>query len=518
MKTKQGCWVIAGLVALAGCQAASTRREANRMPPAAMSKLALSAIRAKPALSDGRKPDSDIIQASATATSDKATSDTATADVVTANATTEFVTKVDVPAVPEQQSSAFALTLRDAVATGLVQNPDLVTMRGQEGVSVAALGVAETYPWNPFVQSQVLPGTGNGASGKTNYYVWVMQRFELAHQQQYREESASAALNQARWNIQQAELNNIALTTRVYFLALYQRELHDLALESAELNEKLLGVVERRFKANLAMAAEVTTAKVAARQTRRQAHLAEATYQAALLALRQQLNVPVSLPIQISDRLSDYAWHPVRSVETPDLSMTLPIESLATELVEGRPDVMAACAGVMVANANQQLAEAARVPDLQAGPIYNTFANGDATLGFRVQMDLPIWNNGAPLANQRHAERHQQSLIYSQLKTRAALEAQMAIDRYERARRLAEESQVELRPFAEQMPPDLREIMSQFEAGQADVLTVFVTQNNLLQERRTYLDLLNELAQSAAVVIQATALPPDHLITVRTQR
>ena len=77
---------------------------------------------------------------------------------------------------------------------------------------------------------------------------------------------------------------------------------------------------------------------------------------------------------------------------------------------------------------------------------------------------------------------------------------------------LAEESKVDCRRSREKMPPDLKEIKAQFQAGQADVLAVFATQNSLLQDRRTYLDLLNELAQSAAGVIQATALPVERIV------
>ncbi|HQX50196.1 MAG TPA: hypothetical protein PLR25_09820, partial [Planctomycetaceae bacterium] len=84
----------------------------------------------------------------------------------------------------------------------------------------------------------------------------------------------------------------------------------------------------------------------------------------------------------------------------------------------------------------------------------------------------------------------------------------------ERARLLAIETKVDLSPFSEKMPADLKDINAQFQAGQADVLTVFATQNSLLQDRRTYLDLLNELAQSAAGVVQATALPVDRIVTL----
>ena len=44
------------------------------------------------------------------------------------------------------------IQLRTAVETGLAQNPDLIALRQAEGVGTAALGVAQTYPFNPFVQ------------------------------------------------------------------------------------------------------------------------------------------------------------------------------------------------------------------------------------------------------------------------------------------------------------------------------------------------------------------------------
>ncbi len=343
-----------------------------------------------------------------------------------------------------------------------------------------------------------------------------MQRFELAHQQRYREQAAAATLNQVRWNIHQAELLNVAQTARLYFAAQYQFELFRLANETAELNDQLLGVVQRRFKAGLATAAAVTTAEVAARQSRRQAHLADATYQAAVLAVRQQLNLPVDMALSLSERLSDYEWHAVASLEVgadPQKLATVDAAALAAELASGRPDVLAASSGLSAAHANAELANAARIPDIQAGPILNTFPNGAETLGVRFQMDLPVWNSGKPLAHQRRVEQNQQALVYHQLLMRATLEAQMAIDRYERARQLASESQVDLSPIGVNPPPDLQSIISQFEAGQADVLAVFATQSSLLQDRRTYLDLLNELAQSAAAVVQATGVPPERLIT-----
>jgi cobalt-zinc-cadmium efflux system outer membrane protein len=318
-----------------------------------------------------------------------------------------------------------------------------------------------------------------------------------------------------QWNIQQGELMNVAQTTRLYFIALYQRELRDLAREFAQINEHLLGVVDRRFHANLAMPADVTMAKVAARQTRRQADLAEANYQTAMLALRQQLNLPLDTPLVVGDQITNFAWSPVQCIDTdsPSLSPT----ELASALVQSRPDLMAASAVIAVANANAWLARAARIPDIQVGPIVDTGDDGTQFMGLRVQSDIPVLNTGKPLANQRRAELEQQRLTFAQLNQRAVLEAQTAIDRYERARRLVEAAAPDHLGPSATVPAELRDITTQFEAGQAEVVAVLNTQANLILDRRAYLDLLNELAQSTANVVQATALPPRRLAAMPRQ-
>jgi outer membrane protein, heavy metal efflux system len=448
---------------------------------------------------------------------------------------------------PVDRRQRLQLSLRGAVETGLAQNPDLIALRTQEGVSLAALGVAETYPWNPNFQAQYL-GRGNPSdkgfgpgtsSGQPNYQLILMQQFELAHQQRYREGSAAAQLNQVRWTIRQAELTNAATTTQLYFTALYQRQIRILARETASLNDKLLGVVQRRQKAGLATVADVTAARVNARQSRRQEKLDEANFRTALLALRRQLNLPMDTALDLTDSLTDFEWLPVgrpgldqsdakarrdRGIAKPPASGTPPLATqmqwkdgeavaLAARLVEERPDVFAALAGVDAAHANERLARAARVPDLQAGPMYQTGDNGVKFAGVGLQIDIPVWNTGAPLARQRRAELHQQAVTYEQLKQRAIQEAATAIDRYARARRLAAESRVDLTPFSRKTPPELATMTAQFQAGQATILAVFVTQSSLIQERRAYLDMLNELAQSAAAVVQATGIPPERLVS-----
>src|SRR5262249_32938882 len=144
---------------------------------------------------------------------------------------------------------------------------------------------------------------------------------------------------------------------------------YDLAAANAELNNRLLDMLERRQRANLARPGDVITARIAVRQSMRQTELAETAYQAALTALRQHLNVPIHTPLNLTERITDIKWN---SVHGPEQDET----RLAAELVEGRPDVMAARVGIEVAEANWRLARAARIPDVSAGTIYETADDG----------------------------------------------------------------------------------------------------------------------------------------------
>jgi len=419
----------------------------------------------------------------------------------------------DAPQPTAQDDPAYPLTLDSAIATALNRNPDLVAMRAADPVASAAYGVAETYPWNPFVQVEVLPYArdASGDSQGTVNYVLLMQTLELAHQGRYRKAGAAAALNQVRWNIVQAELTNTALTEQLFFAALYQRDLRDLAERAASLNEDLLGVVERRFNAALATSAELTTMRVTARQSRKQAGLAETNFQTALLALERQMNMPTSQTLTLIGRLEDFAWLPVAGVESTAAGPIQVSTEVTWQFASQRPDVLAAQSGASAAQSAAGLAQANRVPNVQIGPFYEQDEAGTVFAGFRSQMDLPVWNTGRPLAQQRDAEARQQRITTQQLRSRAQVEIQTAVERYERARRLVERER-ERADFADAEPDELERMRDLFEAGEADILAVFATQTSLLQEQRTYLDLLNELAQAAADVTRAAGLPPARLV------
>jgi cobalt-zinc-cadmium efflux system outer membrane protein len=411
-----------------------------------------------------------------------------------------------------------ALGLAAAIETGLERNPDLVALRETEGVGRAVLGVARTYPFNPILQTRVLPLSINpdGTNAPTLNYVLLWQTFELAHQWRFRKEFAAAGLDNTRWTIQQAALQNVALTEQLYFAALYQRGLRDLSHRTAQLNDELLEVTERRFKAGRSSAADLALVRIDADSTRQQARLADITYRNALFALRRQLNLTDDAPLDLDGSLIDYVWHPVTGAELAKLTVSCAGfaecasgEALVAQLAGGRPDVLAARANFEAARANLGLANAARVPNVLIGPFYERDASAILTFGFQAQMEIPVINTGKPLVRQREAELRQRQVAFEQLEAKARVEARTALERYEQARVLCEQTRG---PGGQQLPGELAKLEAAFKKGEIDILRISQARNSLIQFRRTYLDSLNELAQAAAVLTAATGLPPAAIV------
>jgi outer membrane protein TolC len=427
------------------------------------------------------------------------------------------------PAVPDL--NAVALSLDEAISLGLSRNPDLAAVRASEPVAIAAIGVANTYIYNPQFQTQVLPYNRdrNGADGAVSQQHVVVQTIELGGQQRHREGMAAANWRQVHSTVNQAELMNMAQTTRLYFAALYQRELRDLSSSLASMNEQLIGVIERREKAGQSNKADLELTKLQYRASLRQLRLTEAGYQTALAALRTQLNFAANAPLDLTGKWAGWRWRPMedaaglpQSATDTDViafdaytASTSIDDSVLRQLVVNRPDVVAARSAVAMAAENMRLADAMRCPNLQAGPMYQRDEASGVFWGVQAQIDIPVVNTGKPLVQQRMAELRLQQVTATQLENRAILEARAAIQRYERARRLVAQSRDE---FNRDLSKALKPFEDQFKAGQITLLQVFAARTTLIQSQQSFFDLLNELTLATADVTQATGLPPQMLI------
>ncbi len=161
-----------------------------------------------------------------------------------------------------------------------------------------------------------------------------------------------------------------------------------------------------------------------------------------------------------------------------------------------------------MARENLALADSLRTPNLQIGPMWQRDDSATQFWGVQGQMDIPVVNTGRPLVRQRWAELRQQQMTAARLEEKALLEARAAVRRYERARRLVEQSRTD---FVMSLPDAAQPFEEQFQAGQIDLLQVFAARAALTQSRQSFLGLLNELVSAAADVTQATGLPAQFL-------
>ena len=443
-----------------------------------------------------------------------------TADRIPATIESPITTEAEqTPLMPESSPSR-SLSLIEAIDQSLITNPDLIAARQQEGVSQAMVGVAQKYPFNPFLQTRILPWgqKANGNNTSTFRYVLFSQTFELAHQQRFREQNAVAALDDVRWTIAQTELVSVAQTERLFLTALYQKALWQLAIVNTEMNAGLLGIIERQVKAGAASAADASIARIDANSARQQQKLAEAIYLTALEAVRRQLNLPDEATVDIRGDFDQFRWSAPKEAYEYCLGKNdgstdeWSLEKLADELASIRPDVLAAQSRLAAFRANLSLAKASRMPNLMIGPFYNQDSD-IYNIGFQAQTDVPIINGGKPLVGQRNAELRQQQIVWEQLRSRARIEGLTALERYERARLLLDPESARQ---SKDVPVELQKLEVLYKRGEVDILRVIQARTSLLQLRRAQLDILNEVAQAAATVTQMTGLRPHSLVTIET--
>ena len=420
---------------------------------------------------------------------------------------------VPAPAAPSPPAAPPAgMTLAEALRTALARNPDLAAIRGSEEVSRAALEVERSYPHNPQLAVDVRPLTreSNGQNGEVFVSASLLQEIELARQGRYRQLAGEAEVDRTQFQIQTLGAQVAAETSRRFFTALARRAQRELAEAEAALKETLLAIVERRFQAGLAVAADLALARVEARSARQQVDLARAREAVALQEVRKQIGLGGEEPLQPVGDVERWPWPaPEGTAAAPGLDDRAIVLERLIAIADLRPDLREAEADLRARSARADLASAARIPNIALGPVYEKDEAGTNFLGVETQVALPIFSTGGPLYRQRLAEARQGADSLAQLRTKARLEVRTAFLRYEESWRLADRFR---RDLTEGFEPELQRMRDQFEAGLTTILEVYAAQANVQKGRSNLLDAQLELALAAVDFTAAAALPAEDLL------
>jgi cobalt-zinc-cadmium efflux system outer membrane protein len=278
--------------------------------------------------------------------------------------------------------SAHAMTLNEAIETALKSNPEIQSVRLEQGAAQGRLDQAGLLlRSNPVIEGSLsrkdtLP---EGGEKVKNYELRLSQEFELAGQRGLRVDAAQSGREKAIQDIRDRERILIAGVKDAFVRALAARRKIELTGDAVKLQEELVASAAIKFQTGDISALEQNLADVELGKARRERMLAERERREALLGLQGLLGVKPSASFTVEGEL------PSEAPTIPDKSKLL--ETLAVQ----RPDAQSAVAEAEQAKAAMKLAGREAIPSVTVSGFYNRDDRLNET-GVMLSFPLPFFD------------------------------------------------------------------------------------------------------------------------------
>jgi outer membrane protein, heavy metal efflux system len=249
----------------------------------------------------------------------------------------------------------FALTVDEAVATGLRNNPEMRTFRLEEDAAQGQMQKAKLPPFsNPVIEGGLSlkdrPQAEPGGKFRNNQ-ISLSQSVEVAGQRGLRIDAATNNLERTRFDVRDLERRLRAEVRDKFAEALFLRDKELLTREYLRIQEELSDLVSVKYQAGAVAALEVNLSQVELAKSQRDVIAASTEYRNALLSLRNLIGVT-----------ADNALIP-----EGELAAGLPPlperEALLARLAE-RPDVKATDSEIRRAQAAEKLISREAIPNV----------------------------------------------------------------------------------------------------------------------------------------------------------
>lgn len=277
-----------------------------------------------------------------------------------------------------------ALTLRDALALALMQNPSLAAYAWETRAREARVLQAGRRP-NPSV-SGLIEDIGSGASASANQpiqpqaTIQLNQLVELGGKRSSRRNVARAERDLAAWDYEAARMGVLTSVTQAFTDVLAAQESVRLTDETTALVEKVLESVKARVTAGDVSPIEETRASVVLASVRLDAMRARRALEASRTRLAALWGSPVAA--------FGFATGDLRA-EPPALP---PREALAARLA-GNPDLARWSAEIVQREAVLAAERARSVPDVTVTGGYRRFTEiGDNAVVVGASIGLPLFD------------------------------------------------------------------------------------------------------------------------------
>src|SRR5437867_8792981 len=293
-----------------------------------------------------------------------------------------------------------SLTLADARRLAFQRNWDLLAAKSDVGIAVAQRIVAREFP-NPAASFSVekistdrhSSGTASGNGFWDRSYdttAAVDQLIEIGGKRRARKDSAAAGLKGAEARLADAHRLLDQGVTEAYVGVLLAERNRGVLADSAAAPRQGARIAEVRQRAGDISRADQNQIEIAAERLELDAAGADAEARKARVALEVLLGDEPRGEIELADGLDSLGHVSTEATNAPPATFS-------------RPDLVAAEAARVKAEADLRLQKAARIPDPTLLAQYeHEPPDQPNTVGFGVSFPLPLWNrNGGNIAAAR---------------------------------------------------------------------------------------------------------------------
>jgi len=409
-------------------------------------------------------------------------------------------------------------TLDHLVARALARNQDLAAATARVLEARAALGGAQADRW-PAIEvggtasrskASLQAFGGRGSIHRTQYEASLATRYEidLWGRLSRVEEAARATLLQSELNRRVVVQTLVADVVRTW---LHVRELQcqlGLALRTRATYEQTLQTVQDRYVRGVAPALDLRLARQNLLNTEGQ--IPELRRQLAEASRRLEIllgGYPTGRLLDLDDRALMAATMPPPLPPVPT--------GLPASLLERRPDILAAEAGLHATVANVGAAKARLYPTLSltasagytSNELQSILDGGNGIWSLAANLVMPLINRGATVAQVRAAEARAEQAVagYRQAVLGAFAEVENALD----AERYQAEREVALAASVREARRSLDLARQRYSAGLDNLLSTLETQRRLLSAESSHLATQRALRTARVNLILALGGPWD---------
>ena len=384
-------------------------------------------------------------------------------------------------------TSAFAITMDEAVQEALKNNPDLQSARQEGFAARGRLDQASLL----LGSNPVIEGTSSkkkypadaGGEEFNNYELRLSQEFEIAGQRGLRRDAAQKDHEKTIQEIRDRERLLIADVKDAFAKALAASGKKGLAGETVKLQEELYSFAEIKFKAGEVAALEMNLASVELGKAKRDLLNATREERSAILSLQALLGVTPGRAITLTGELP---------VEAPPIPAKEGLKQLAASR---RPDIRAASADVESATSAMKLAGRSAVPNFTLSGFIEKDERAHIT-GLALSVPLPLFNRNQAERAETRARAVQANIRQSSLDKTIDRELEEA---YASLATAAEELGLFRKEILDKALENLDLMNLSYKEGKIGFFEVRLAQKDTLDAQLAYLDaqLRAQLAMNA---------------------